>query len=631
MTEDPTTRYAVIVVNYGDPSLIAANLGRDIAEDSGALVVVVDNFHSDEHRRQARDLCHDRRWLFVASANDGFGAGVNRGVSAALLRGHRAFITLNPDAQASAEVLSSLAQQVSENPRCLVSPFMDTSDGHPHFRGIRVHARTGQMRSGWSPGDADPEWKNWLSGACLAFSADAFAELGGFREDFFLYWEDVDISRRAAELGMTLELREDLLVVHDEGGTQDARSSRTKSHGYYYYNVRNRLLFGRGLLRGRAWMNWLVASPRQSALIWMRGGRRQAFTDPRGLAAAVRGFFAGLAATVTTSRKAQVTSALPGPTTSGATGASDDAQRPTLTIAIPTFHRPEILTALLAELPARIAETPGTEVDVLVIDNDPEGSARQEAEAAPVAVRYMIERTPGIAAVRNRALDECQDRDLLAFIDDDEIPRPEWLSALVEVWEQNRCSAVMGRVVSLFDEDVDPWVVAAGTFFRPERPTGTHLSVAATGNLLLDLQQVRDLGVRFDETLGLGGGEDVLFSQELVARGGTIVWCNESVTEDPVVASRLTREWARERAFSSANGLVHTELRRASGTLGRMSVRGKSLAGGLARIVVGHARHCYGVARHDLVHDARGVRLASRGRGMVAGALGHHFQAYARS
>ncbi|MGO1947862.1 MAG: glycosyltransferase family 2 protein, partial [Brachybacterium alimentarium] len=260
-----TTAYAVIIVNYGDPALIAANIGADVDADEHALVVVVDNYSSDHARTQARSLAHERGWAFVASPNDGFGAGVNRGVVAARAQGHTALITLNPDAVASADVLRELGRHVAADPLALVSPFMDSGDGRPHFRGARVNRRTGQMRSGWSEGDQDPEWANWLSGACLAFSAEAFDALGGFSEDFFLYWEDVDISRRAAEQGMRLEIRPDLLVVHDEGGTQDAGSARTKSPTYYRYNIRNRMLFGRRHARGRDWARWVLASPRQSA------------------------------------------------------------------------------------------------------------------------------------------------------------------------------------------------------------------------------------------------------------------------------------------------------------------------------------------------------------------------------
>ncbi|MGP9745372.1 glycosyltransferase family 2 protein [Brachybacterium sp. AOP29-B2-41] len=294
MDESQTDAFAVVIVNYGLPNLLAQNIGADLDGQAGAQVVVVDNFHSERARELTARLCRERGWLLVPSPNDGFGAGVNRGIAAARGRGHQVFITLNPDAVASARVLRELAHHARTHPDALISPYMDDGEGRPHFRGAGVHRRTGQMRSGWATEDQDPVWKNWLSGACLALRAEAFDRVGGLSEEYFLYWEDVDISRRAAELGMTLVLRDDLLVVHDEGGTHTDRDARAKSPLYYYYNIRNRLLFGRRTLSGRDRLHWLLATPRQSLLIWLRGGRRQLLTHPRGAWAALRGAVAGL-------------------------------------------------------------------------------------------------------------------------------------------------------------------------------------------------------------------------------------------------------------------------------------------------------------------------------------------------
>ncbi len=177
-----------------------------------------------------------------------------------------------------------------------------------------------------------------------------------------------------------------------------------------------------------------------------------------------------------------------------------------LVVAVPTFRRPATLAGLLARLPERVAEVEGARVEVLVPDNDPAGSARQVVRDAPLPVRYVVEPRPGIAAVRDRALDEAADADLLAFLDDDERPRERWLAALVGTWrDTGRPAAVMGRVISVFAHEPDPWLLATGVFRRRPRPTGLEIPVAASGNLLLDLRQVRSLGTRFDVTLGLAG------------------------------------------------------------------------------------------------------------------------------
>ena len=47
-----------------------------------------------------------------------------------------------------------------------------------------------------------------------------------------------------------------------------------------------------------------------------------------------------------------------------------------LVVAVPTFRRPATLAGLLARLPERLAEVEGARVEVLVLDNDPAGSAR---------------------------------------------------------------------------------------------------------------------------------------------------------------------------------------------------------------------------------------------------------------
>lgn len=305
-----------------------------------------------------------------------------------------------------------------------------------------------------------------------------------------------------------------------------------------------------------------------------------------------------------------------------------------LAIAIPTFRRPDLLGTLLDALPERIAELPDDVqvIAVIVVDNDPDESARVAAAAHPaLPIRYVAEHTPGIAAVRNRAMDEAADVRLLAFIDDDEVPQPEWLSALVQCHRRYDTAAVMGRVISDLPEDLDPWLAATGTFRRKVRSTGEYVEVAAAGNLLLDLGRVRLTGVRFDESLGLAGGEDSLFSMELVRAGGSIVWCGESIAIDRVVPQRLTRAWARTRAFNTGNAATNVALRYARSAPARAAVRAKAVVGGAARVVVGLVRHLFGAATRRITHDARGWRLIHRGRGMAAGAFGHVHREYART
>ncbi len=304
----------------------------------------------------------------------------------------------------------------------------------------------------------------------------------------------------------------------------------------------------------------------------------------------------------------------------------------TVTVAVPTFRRPERLAALL---PLLLEQARGTGArygaDVLVVDNDPAGSAAAVVAAlAQPGLRYVAEPTPGIAAVRNRAMDEAARSRLLAFIDDDERPAPGWLTALLDTWAATGAAAVTGRVVVETAGALDPWIDAGGFFARRRLVTGTAVPVAATSNLLLDLDRVRELGTRFPEDLALGGGEDNLFTRRLTGAGGLLLWCDESVVVDQVPRERMTRSWVLTRAWSHGNAAVLTELRLAGGTGSRAAARLQGLARGLLRVAGGGARWGWGALARSDRHRARGLRALCRGAGMAGAACGVVFQEYAR-
>lgn len=310
---------------------------------------------------------------------------------------------------------------------------------------------------------------------------------------------------------------------------------------------------------------------------------------------------------------------------------------PRTVVGVLTYKRPDDLRAALPMLVAQAAllDPPA---QVLVVDNDPEGGARDvvESEAARSAaeggpvVRYAHEPQPGIAAARNRAFDESGDADLLVFIDDDERPVPTWLRLLVDTYLVDRPEGVVGPVVSEFEQQPDAWVAAGRFFDRRRLPTGTTTDVAATNNLLLDLARVRALGLRFDERFGLSGGSDQLLTRQLAKAGGRMVWCDEAVVVDVVPPDRVTRRWVLARAFRNGNTWGRTSVVLADGPLDRALVRARVTGQGAVRAAGGAARWALGTVTRSQVHQAKGRRTFARGTGMIAGAYGTVYVEYAR-
>lgn len=193
-------------------------------------------------------------------------------------------------------------------------------------------------------------------------------------------------------------------------------------------------------------------------------------------------------------------------------------------VAVLTFRRPATLNTSLPLILSQVRECEmklaHSSISVLVVDNDPGASARATVMSmSDGTLRYAHELQPGISAARNRALNECAAADILVFIDDDERPNPLWLDTLLTTWLNTSATAVMGRVISEFEIPLDAWVAAGDFFWRKSMETGTSIPIAAAGNLLLDLNQVRRLGLSFESKLGLSGGEDTLFSHHLTQRG----------------------------------------------------------------------------------------------------------------
>lgn len=309
-----------------------------------------------------------------------------------------------------------------------------------------------------------------------------------------------------------------------------------------------------------------------------------------------------------------------------------------LVVAVLTYRRPELLAANLAKICAQVDDltqdadqTPARlRSQVLVVDNDPDGSGRAAVADGARGVRYVVESAPGIAAARNRALQEAAGHDLLVFIDDDEEPLPGWLESLLSVWGQTGAAGVVGRVVPAYQVTPTPWIEAGGFFVRKTMPTGTRRPAAAAGNLLLDLKQLEPTGIRFDEPFGLTGGEDTLMTRRMVDQGLRLVWCDESVAKDLIPAERLTRRWVLSRAWSHGNTQALIEVHLTQAGIRRTATRLTLGATGAGRVVVGAGQFARGVLRRSLRDRARGARLIMRGAGVATGACGMAFQEYAR-
>lgn len=307
------------------------------------------------------------------------------------------------------------------------------------------------------------------------------------------------------------------------------------------------------------------------------------------------------------------------------------ADLPEVTVAVVTYRRTDLLRRLL---PALVEQAASVEhpTSVLVVDNDPLSSAKDVAAGfLKDGVVYVVEPTPGIAAARNRAIDESTAARFLVFIDDDECPADGWLLALLNTRSQFACSAVVGPVVSTFEASPSPWVEGSQMFDTTERATGTIVEGAATNNLLLDLVDLRRNGLRFDERFGLTGGSDSMLTRRMSSQGLQIRWCAEARVTELVPSHRATRRWVLSRTLRTSNAWSRVVLALSPSPLQRGRSRIELTARALVRAARGSSGFLHGAVRSDVARRATAECELMNSIGMLTGAWGVVRSEYART
>ncbi len=232
--------------------------------------------------------------------------------------------------------------------------------------------------------------------------------------------------------------------------------------------------------------------------------------------------------------------------------AAKAAETEEITVCICTYRRPELLERLLVALAKQ--RTDGRfHFSCVVVDNDGTASARPLIErlqpTLPFPIRYDVEPARNFALVRNRAIGLASGK-LFAFIDDDEVPREDWLIQMLRVLDEHGADAVLGPVRPYFEGEPPRWIVRSGVCDRPPHPTGMvlHWRQTRTGNVLLRAAMIKDEGLRFDPAYA-SGGEDIDFFRRAAGAGKNFVWCEEGAVYELVPESRLRRSYHLKRAF----------------------------------------------------------------------------------
>ena len=203
------------VVSHRQARLVNELLG-DIGHYSPNLDVLVTCNVPEQASIYGEGVGHLRR--FDNAHAQGFGANHN----AAFQNCESPyFCVANPDVRLINDPFPELLAYMDDPKVGMVAPRVigpagNTEDSARYFpTPARLVAKILNLDEGCYPvTGVDPMAVDWVAGMFMLFRAEAFKDIGGFDDHFFLYYEDVDICARLWNAGWKVMLHPGVSVVH---------------------------------------------------------------------------------------------------------------------------------------------------------------------------------------------------------------------------------------------------------------------------------------------------------------------------------------------------------------------------------------------------------------------------------
>jgi GT2 family glycosyltransferase len=278
MTDQSTKPVAVVVPNWDGKDSLKPCLDSLLAQTQPHRLIVVENGSTDGSLEYLQQN-YPQVELVVNKTNRGFAGGVNDGIRRAMERGYEFVALFNNDAVAELDWLERLVEFLEVNREYGIATCRFVAEDKKHLDS------TGECYTDWGLSfprgrgeaicdtyDEHPDVFGASGGASL-YRVSMLQEIGLFDEDFFAYYEDVDISWRAQLAAWRVRYVPAAVAYHQIGAT----SSKIKGFTTYqtlknlplawFKNVPGRffwrvgwrhalaqtLFLGRALSRGQGW------------------------------------------------------------------------------------------------------------------------------------------------------------------------------------------------------------------------------------------------------------------------------------------------------------------------------------------------------------------------------------------
>ncbi|MCR8635915.1 glycosyltransferase [Paenibacillus radicis (ex Xue et al. 2023)] len=235
-------------------------------------------------------------------------------------------------------------------------------------------------------------------------------------------------------------------------------------------------------------------------------------------------------------------------------------QKPYISIVICTYNRADLLLATLDSLQGLSGID---KAEVIIVDNNSNDHTRSVAQAyirrnTSVKARYFFEPSQGLSTARNTGI-QAAEGTIIAFLDDDAIPCPEWISTIAASFDSRQDVYAMGGIIRPnFESSRPDWLIKS--FELPytivdmgsrvmEYPARLHpcgANMAIRRSFFENHSFPTNLGRKGNSLLS---GEEQWIFDRMRKEGKSILYHPEMAVVHFIPASRLTRQWIQQRYY----------------------------------------------------------------------------------
>ena len=236
----------IIIVNWNNaPDTIACLESLEKLTFSDAVPVVVDNGSTDGSAAEISGRFPGTRMLKLPE-NMGFAGGVNAAAEAAIKEGVKYIFLLNNDATVRPDTVANLVSCAEKTDRAgIVGAKVLRADDASRIEseGVSVCLCTGRIKqTGFGAKDrnetAPAVGRDAVHGAAMLVRTETLEDTGLLDEDYFCYFEEIDLCLRAREVGWRVIYCPSAAVLHKGAATFGGAWSARR----IYYAARNQLL-----------------------------------------------------------------------------------------------------------------------------------------------------------------------------------------------------------------------------------------------------------------------------------------------------------------------------------------------------------------------------------------------------